>query len=39
MKLSAKAAQLNDLIDTKFTRIRILIEKGDFSMQDVRIVI
>ena len=30
MKLSAKAAQLNDLIDTKYTRIRLLIEKGDF---------
>lgn len=30
MKLSAKATQLNELIDTKFTRIRILIEKGDF---------
>lgn len=30
MKLSAEAAQLNDLIDTKYTRIRLLIEKDDF---------
>lgn len=28
--LSAKATQLNDLIDTKYTRIRLLIEKDDF---------
>lgn len=30
MKLSDKVTQLNDLIDTKYTRIRLLIEKDDF---------
>lgn len=30
MKLSAEATQFNELIDIKYTRIRILIEEGDF---------